>query len=145
MIENILLSIIFLNDFKILWITLTKFTKKISTILSMNNWIVLMFILYMSTKLKRNCRWKKIISRNFKELHDIWLSWFNSVIWIEKSFENSKVKCYSFWFAINNCSSERIKTYFLNELSIKLKINRRFLNNCMIKTNIKIEKIFIDV
>ena len=34
--------------------------------------------------------------------------------------------------------------YFLNESSMKLKINRKFWSNCMTKTSIKIEKTFID-
>ena len=135
---------IFFDDLEILRMTLMKLTKRISTILSMNNWIVFVFVLYVLTKLKRNCRWKKIISKNLKESHDTWLFWSNSVKWIEKSFENSKIKRYSSWFAINNCLNERTRTYFLNESSMRLKINRKFLSNCMTKTNIKIEKIFID-
>ena len=144
LIKNSSLSMIFLDDFKIFRMTLTRLTKKISTILLMNNWIVFVFALYVLTKLKRNCRWKKIISKNFKKLHDTWLSWFDSVKWIERFFENWKIERYSSWFAINSCLSERTKTYFLNESSMKLKINKKFLSNCITKTNIKIEKIFID-
>ena len=82
--------------------------------------------------------------KNHKESRNIWLSWSDSVKWIEKSFINLKIERCSFWFAINNCLNVRTKMYFLNKSSMRLKINRKFWNNCMTKTNIKIEKTFID-
>ena len=103
-----------------------------------------MFILWTSMKLKKNYHWKKIILRNHKKSRDIWLFWSDSMKWIEKSFANSKIECYNFWFAINNCLNMQTRMYFLNKSSMKLKISRKFWNNCMIKTNIKIKKIFID-
>ena len=36
------------------------------------------------------------------------------------------------------------KMYFLNKSSMKSKINKKFWNNCMTKTNIKIKKTFIN-
>ena len=103
-----------------------------------------MFALWTSIKLRKSCHWKKIILKNHKESRDIWLFWFDSMKWIEKSFANSKIKHCNFWFAINNCLNVQTRMYFLNELSMKLKISRKFWNNCMTKTNIKIEKTFID-
>ena len=64
--------------------------------------------------------------------------------WIERSFENSRIERCNFWFAINNCLNVQTRMYLLNESSMKSKINRKFWNNCMTKTNIKVEKIFID-
>ena len=103
-----------------------------------------MFVQWTSMKLKKNYHWKKIILRNHKKSRDIWLFWSDLMKWIERSFVNLKVERYSFWFAINNCLNVRTKMYFLNKLSMKLKINRKFWSNCMTKINIKIEKIFID-
>ena len=95
-------------------------------------------------KLRKNCYWRRIILRNHKESRDIWLFWFNSMKWIERFFANSRIKRCNFWFIINSCLNVRIRMYFLNESLMRLKINRRFWNNCMTKTNIKIEKTFID-
>ena len=95
-------------------------------------------------KIKKKLLLKKIISKSYKESRDIWLFWFNSLKWIEKFFKNLKIKHYSFWFAINNCLNVQTKIYFLNESSMKLKISRKFWNNCMTKMNIKIKKIFIN-
>ena len=96
-------------------------------------------------KLRKNCYWKKIILKNHKESRDIWLFWSDLMKWIERSFANSRIEYCNFWFAISSCLNVRIKMYFLNESSMRLKINRKFWSNCMTKTNIKIEKIFIDV
>ena len=143
--KNTQLRIIFFDDFKIFQITLTRFTKRISTISLMNNWIAFMFVLWTSMKLRKNCHWKKVILKNHKESRDIWLFWPDSMKWIEKFFINSRVERCNFWFAINNCLNIWTRMYLLNESSMKLKINKRFWNNCMMKMNIKIEKTFIDV
>ena len=135
---------IFLDDFKIFRMTLTRLTKRISTISLMNNWIAFVFALWASVKLRKNCRWKKVISKSHKESRDIWLFWPDSMKWIERPFENSRIERCSFWFAISSCLSVRTRMYFLNESSMRSRINRRFWSNCMTKTNIKIEKTFID-
>ena len=142
--KNTQLRMIFLDDFEIFWMTLTRFTKKISTISLMNNWIAFVFALWASVKLRKNCHWKEVILRNHKESRDIWLFWSDSMKWIERFFANSKIECCSFWFAINNCLNVRTRMYFLNKLSMRLKISRRFWSNCMTKINIRIEKTFID-
>ena len=95
-------------------------------------------------KLKKSCHWKKVILKNYKKSRDIWLFWFDLMKWIERFFANSKIERCSFWFAINSCLNVQIKMYFLNESSMKLKINKKFWNNCMTKANIKIKKTFID-
>ena len=82
--------------------------------------------------------------KSHKKSRDIWLFWSDSMKWIERSFANSKVERYNFWFAINSCLNVQTKMYFLNKSSMKLKISRRFWSNCMTKTNIKVEKTFID-
>ena len=103
-----------------------------------------MFVLWASMKLKRNCHWKKIILKSHKKSRDIWLLWSDSMKWIKRFFANLKVERCNFWFAINNCLNVRTRMYFLNKSSMKLKISRRFWSNCIMKTNIKIEKTFID-
>ena len=135
---------IFLDGFEISRMTLTRLTKRISTISLMNNWIAFVFVLWASVKLKKSCRWKRVISKNHKESRGIWLSWSGSVKWIEKSFENSKVERCSFWFAINSCLNVQTRMYFLSESSMRSRISRKFWSNCMTKTSIRIEKAFID-
>ena len=95
-------------------------------------------------KLRKNCHWKKIILKSHKESRDIWLFWPDLMKWIERSFANSKIERCNFWFAINSCLNMQTRMYFLNESSMKLKINKRFWSNCMTKTNIKVKKTFID-
>ena len=123
--RNTQLLMIFLDDFKIFRITLIRFTKKISTISLINNWIAFIFILWTSMKLKRNCHWKKVISKNHKESRNIRLFWFDLMKWIERFFKSSRIECCSFWFAINNCLNKQTRMDFLNESSMRSKINRK--------------------